>query len=77
MNAPTRSVAACGAAVALLSGCTAIEHVQVLPVVNPNSYDVSCCVAYTEIPPSTRLSLTATHSDAAGVKVKASARWRY
>ncbi|WP_186153464.1 hypothetical protein [Burkholderia gladioli] len=68
-------MAACGAAVALLSGYMVLEHVQVLPVVNSNSYDVSCCVAYAEIPPIMRDSLTVTRSNAAGVKVKASARW--
>lgn len=62
---------------ALLSGCTVVEHVQVLPVINPNTYDVSCCVAYAEIPPGTQLSLSVTHSDAAGTKVKLGARWRF
>jgi len=57
-----------------LAGCT---HVQVLPIVNPNTYDVSCCVAYAEIPPRTQLSLSITHSDATGTKVKAGARWRF
>ncbi|MEK6420039.1 MAG: hypothetical protein V4801_10560 [Burkholderia gladioli] len=69
------AVAAC--APALVSGCTLVQHVQVLPTVNPTTYDVSCCVAYAEIPPSTRLSFSITRSDAAGVKVKASARWRF
>ncbi|TDV39508.1 hypothetical protein C7405_101627 [Paraburkholderia caballeronis] len=63
--------------VAALAGCTVVEHVQVLPVVNPNTYDVSCCVAYAEIPPSTQLNLSITHSDAAGTKVKLGARWRF
>ncbi|PXW23426.1 hypothetical protein [Paraburkholderia caballeronis] len=60
-----------------LAGCTVIEHVQVLPIINPNTYDVSCCVAYAEIPPSTQLNLSITHSDAAGTKVKLGARWRF
>ena len=61
----------------VLTGCTTVEHLQVLPIVNPNTYDVSCCVAYAEIPPSTQLSLSVTHSDASGTKVKAGARWRF
>lgn len=40
-----------------LSGCTVIKHVQILPVFNPMTDEVSCCVAYAEIPP-TRLSIT-------------------
>ena len=41
----------------LLGGCTVIEHVQVLPTVNPNTYDVSCCIVYWELSKSTSGSL--------------------
>lgn len=59
-----------------LSGCTVIAHVQVLPVINPETDDVSCCVAYTEWPPSTQLSLSVKKGNV-GVNVKAGARWRF
>jgi hypothetical protein len=32
-----------------LAGCAVVERVQVLPVVNPATYDASCCVAFFEI----------------------------
>jgi len=70
----TRTIAL--ALAAALAGCTIVEHVQVLPIVNPNTYDVSCCVAYAEIPPSTRLSVTVKKSGA-GTSVKLGARWRF
>jgi len=70
-------IAVLAAGMVVLCGCTVIEHVQVLPIVNPNTYDVSCCVAYAEVPPSTRLSLQATHSDLKGWSFKAGARWRF
>lgn len=57
----------------VLTGCT---HVQVLPIVNPTTYDVSCCVAYAEIPPSTRLSVTVKKSNTS-FSLKAGARWRF
>lgn len=60
-------------ACAALAGCT---HVQVLPTINPTTDDVSCCVAYAEIPPSTRLSLSVTKNDS-GLKVKAGAKWKF
>ncbi|QNB13417.1 hypothetical protein G5S35_17440 [Paraburkholderia tropica] len=59
-----------------LSGCTVIEHVQVLPTINPDTYDVSCCVAYAEIPPSTRLSVTVKKSTTS-FSIKAGARWQF
>lgn len=62
---------------ASLTGCTILDRAQLLPIVNPNTYDVSCCVAYAEIPPATQLSLTVTHSGNAGTKVKAGARWHF
>jgi hypothetical protein len=62
--------------VSSLAGCTVIEHVQILPIFNPTTDDVSCCVAYAEIPPSTRLSLSVSKSNA-GVKVKAGAQWKF
>ncbi len=62
------TVAACGSARA---------RVEVLPVVNPNTFDVSCCVAYVEVPPSTQVSVQVTHSDDAGTKVKLGAHWRF
>ncbi|WP_321904368.1 hypothetical protein [Paraburkholderia tropica] len=61
---------------AMLASCSIVEHVQVLPTVNPTTYDVSCCVAYAEIPPSTHLSLTVKKADS-GVSVKLGARWRF
>ncbi|MBB2981729.1 hypothetical protein [Paraburkholderia tropica] len=70
----TRAVGALLAA--LLTSCSIVEHVQVLPTVNPTTYDVSCCVAYAEIPPSTRLSLTVKKADS-GVSVKLGARMRF
>ncbi len=59
---------------AVLSGCA---HVQVVPVINPDTLDVSCCVAYAEIPPSPRVSATVTYSDEKGAKVKLGAKWRF
>lgn len=59
-----------------LSGCTVIEHVQVLPVVNPDTLDVSCCVAYAEIPPSTRVSVTVKKNNTS-FSIKAGARWQF
>lgn len=61
---------------ALLAGCTVVEHVQVLPIVNPTTYDVSCCVAYAEIPPSTHLSLTVKKGNE-GTTVKLGSSWRF
>jgi hypothetical protein len=56
-----------------LSGCTAV---QVLPIVNPTTDDVSCCVVYAEIPPSTRASISVTKSNA-GAKVKLGTKFRF
>jgi hypothetical protein len=64
------------ALVTSLAGCTVIGHVQILPIINPSTEDVSCCVAYAEIPPSTRLTLSVSKSNA-GVKVKAGAKWKF
>ncbi len=61
---------------ALLAGCSIVEHVQVMPIVSPDLADISCCVAYAEIPPSTRLSLSVSKGNA-GVKVKAGAKWKF
>lgn len=63
-------------AVLSLSGCTVVEHVQVLPVVNPDTYDVSCCVAYAEIPPSTLLSVTVKKSNTS-FSIRAGVNWRF
>ena len=68
--------AALGAFTTVLSGCTIVEHVQILPVVNPMTDDVSCCVAYAEIPPSARLSVTVNKGND-GVKVKLGAKWKF
>ena|GEM_PF-4399271 len=62
--------------VSSLAGCTVFGHVQILPILNPNLDDVSCCVAYAEIPPATHLSLSVSKSNA-GMKVKAGAKWKY
>lgn len=59
-----------------LSGCTVIEHVQVLPQINPDTYDLSCCVVYAEIPPSTRVSVTVKKSNTS-FSIKAGARWQF
>ncbi|RAR51697.1 hypothetical protein C7401_13657 [Paraburkholderia unamae] len=56
-----------------LAGCT---HVQVLPLINPDTHDISCCVAYAEIPPSTRMSVT-VKKGSTGTSVKFGARWRF
>jgi hypothetical protein len=32
-----------------LAGCAVVDHVQVLPVVNPATYDASCCIAFFEL----------------------------
>jgi hypothetical protein len=40
-----------------LSGCTIVEHVQLLPVVNPTTDDASCCVAFFELSRSTSGSI--------------------
>jgi hypothetical protein len=40
-----------------LSGCAVAGHVQFLPVVNPTTYDASCCVAYVELDKNTGASL--------------------
>jgi hypothetical protein len=40
-----------------LSGCTVIDHIQILPVVNPQTYDPSCCIAYWELSRSTTGSI--------------------
>jgi hypothetical protein len=32
-----------------MAGCAFVDHVQVLPVVNPTTYDASCCVAFFEL----------------------------
>jgi hypothetical protein len=66
--------AALSCAAVALAGCT---HVQVLPVFNPDTLDVECCVAYAEIPPSTNLSAKVTHSDEKGTEVKLGAKWRF
>jgi hypothetical protein len=63
-------------AAASLAGCTVVEHVQVLPLFNTVTDEVSCCVAYAEIPPSTRLTVSVTKSNA-GAKVKAGAKWKF
>jgi hypothetical protein len=56
-----------------LAGCA---HVQVLPLINPDTHDISCCVVYAEIPPSTRLSVTVKQGSA-GTSVKLGARWSF
>jgi hypothetical protein len=61
----------------LLSGCTVVEHVQVLPVVNPRTLAVSCCIAYVEVGPTTKGSIEVQNSDAKGVSVKLGAKWRF
>ena len=61
---------------ALLASCTVIEHVQVLPIVNPSTYDVSCCIAYAEIPPSTHFSVTVKKGND-GTTVKLGSSWRF
>lgn len=53
-----------------------ITHVQLLPALTQN-YDVDGAVLYTEIPPSTRLSLKVTHSDLKGNAVTVRATWRF
>lgn len=65
------AIAACA-----LTGCTVIEHVQVLPIVNPMTDDVSCCVAYAEIPPSTHLSVAVKKGND-GVTVTLGVRRRF
>ena len=60
-----------------LSGCTIVEHVQVLPTVAAgNDIQLGCCVVYAELPPSTQLSVSVKKGNA-GVSVKAGARWRF
>ncbi len=58
-----------------LSGCTFVEHTQVLPIIDRNN-DVSCCAAYVEIPPDTRLTASVEKANE-GFKVKLGASWRF
>ena len=60
----------------LLGGCAVIEHVQVAPTINPMTDDISCCVAYAEIPPSTQLSVSVKKGNT-GTTVKLGAHWRF
>jgi hypothetical protein len=59
-----------------LSGCSVVEHVQVLPVINPTTYDVSCCVAYVELNRSTSGSLEVQKS-AANWSVSTKLRFKF
>lgn len=59
----------------LLSGCTVVEHVQVLPTVSSTA-ELGCCVIAAEIPPSTDLSVTVT-KPAENLQVKLGARWKF
>jgi hypothetical protein len=56
-----------------LSGCAVIEHVQILPTVNPMTYEVSCCVAYVEVDKATSGSLE-VEKGAKDIKVSAKVR---
>lgn len=60
-----------------LTGCTVLEHVQVVPVVNPKTYAVSCCKAYVEYSKTTQSSIEVQNSDAKGVSVKLGAKFRF
>ncbi|WP_213761833.1 hypothetical protein [Caballeronia sp. dw_19] len=62
-------------AVSLLTGCTVVEHVQVLPTFDKQN-DAGCCVLYAELPPSTRLSVAVNKTDA-GVSTKVGATWKF
>jgi hypothetical protein len=57
----------------LLSGCA--TRVVVLPIVSPMTDQVSCCVAYAFVPPSTDLSVQVTK--APDLKVRLGARWKF
>lgn len=59
----------------LLGGCTVAPRVAVLPVINPMTESVDCCVAYAYIPPSTQLSVQVTK--APDLKVKLGAKFRF
>lgn len=40
-----------------MAGCGIVDHVQVLPVINPTTYDASCCVAFFELGKGTNGSI--------------------
>jgi hypothetical protein len=61
----------------LLSGCTVVEHVQVVPVINPKTYAVSCCQAYVEYSKTTQAFIEVQNSDAKGVSVKLGAKFKF
>jgi hypothetical protein len=47
-----------------LSGCTAIEHIQVLPTID-QGFNIGCCIAYWELSRSTSGSIEVQRAPAA------------
>lgn len=62
--------------VMMLAGCGS-ARVEVLPVVDANTYDVSCCVFYAQVPPSTTASAKIHYAKGAGFSLKLGAKWRF
>jgi hypothetical protein len=63
-------------AAAMLSGCTIVEHIQVVPFVDSSAQITGCCAAYVEIPPSTQLSAS-VQKTTKSVQFKAGAKWKF
>lgn len=56
----------------LLGGC-----VQVLPVVDPHTDSVSCCIAVAEINRTTDATLQITNTATKGLSAKLGIRWKF
>jgi hypothetical protein len=59
-----------------LAGC-GTARVEVLPVVDASNYDVSCCVFYMQVPPSTTASAKVQFAKGSGFSLKLGAKWRF
>lgn len=58
----------------LLGGCTSV---QILPSLNSQTYDFDGALIYVEPDPMSRYSVSVTHSDQAGYKLKLGAKWKF
>jgi len=71
----SKGVALAGCTFAL-SGCAAVEHVQIVPIVSADLSSITCCEAFIEIPPSTDITIQASKVDRK-YRVKLGAKWKF
>jgi hypothetical protein len=58
----------------LLSGCATV---QVFPAVSTETYDLNGVLLYVEPNPTSRYSVSVTHSDQAGYRLNLGAKFRF